>query len=411
MARRTPAHDIVLFGATSFVGQILCRRLVERHGTDGELSWAIAGRDAVKLDRVATETGADVERIVADAADPAALAAMCADARLVVSTVGPYALHGSELVAAVVEAGIDYCDLTGEPQWMQRMIDRHHERAVETGARVVHACGFDSVPSDLGVRFLQQAAVERFGSPCTDVRMGVVSARGGASGGTIASMMNIVSEVADDPGLRRVLTNPYALAPAGEREGVDQPSLAVPALDRGLGSWTAPFVMAATNTRVVLRSHALEGYPWGRSFTYGESIMTGSGPIGGAKALAVTGAMGAAMGAAAGAAMLGPLRSVVERVLPSAGDGPSPSTQEAGSYDLRFHGTTAAGEGIDARVTGDRDPGYGSTSKILAVAATSLLDSDVGGGFWTPATALGDGFVDELVERAGLTFDIVDRVD
>ena len=167
-------HDIVVFGATSFVGQILCKYLVDRHGSEGEtVKWAIAGRNAQKLDAVAESTGADVPRIIADADDADAIAALCASTNLVISTVGPYALYGSKLVAAVAEAGIDYCDLTGEPQWMQRMIDRYHERAVETGARIVHACGFDSVPSDLGVWYTQQAAMEQFGAPCTTISMGV----------------------------------------------------------------------------------------------------------------------------------------------------------------------------------------------------------------------------------------------
>ena len=407
MAPRTRTHDIVLFGATSFVGQILCRHLVERHGVDGDVDWAIAGRDADKLARVAEESGAaGIEHIVCDADDADALAAMVASTRLVVSTVGPYALHGSKLVAAVAEGGIDYVDLTGEPQWMQKMIDRHQDRAVETGARLVHACGFDSVPSDMGVWFLQQESLRRFAAPCTSVRMGVKAAKGGASGGTIASMMNIMDEVATDPSLRSVLTNPYALAPRGDREGVDQPNVTLPDHDEGLDSWTAPFVMAATNTRVVFRTHALLGHPWGDGFTYGESVLTGDGLGGRAKAYGMSAAMGAGMGLVA----LGPARRLLSRVLPAAGEGPSEETQEAGFYDLRFHGTTDAGDEIDVKVTGDRDPGYGSTSKILAEAATTLLGRDageVGGGFWTPATALGDPFVDALVEHAGLTFEVV----
>ena len=407
MAPRTQRHDIVLFGATSFVGQILCRYLVERHGVHGEVDWAIAGRDADKLDRVARESGATgVEQIVCDAQDADAIAAMVASTRLVISTVGPYALYGSKLVAAVAEAGIDYVDLTGEPQWMQKMIDRYQPRAVETGARIVHACGFDSVPSDMGVWFLQQESLRRFAAPCTSVRMGVKAAKGGASGGTIASMMNIMEEMSEDPSLRSVLANPYALAPQGDREGVDQPNVALPDYDLGLDSWTAPFVMAATNTRVVFRTHALLGHPWGDDFTYGESMLMGPGFGGRAKAFAMSGAMGAGMGLVA----LGPTRKLLAKVLPEAGEGPSEEKQEAGFYDLRFHGTTDAGDEIDVKVTGDRDPGYGSTSKILAAAATTLLArdaSELGGGFWTPATALGDPFVEALTEHAGLTFEVI----
>lgn len=399
-------HDVVVFGATSFVGQILCRYMVERHGTDGELDWAIAGRNPDKLDSVAADTGADVERIVCDAGDAAAIADMVASTHGVISTVGPYALYGSKLVAAVAEAGVDYVDLTGEPQWMQRMIDRYHARAAETGARVVHACGFDSVPSDLGVWFVQRESMRDVGEPCVSIRMGVKAASGGFSGGTVASMMNMLDELSDDPSLREVMTNPYALAPKGERDGVDQPNVTLPDYDLGLDTWTAPFVMAATNTRVVLRSHALLGRPWGEDFTYGESMMTGPGFGGRAKAFGVSGAMAGAMGLAA----LSPVRSLMKRALPEPGEGPSEAKQEAGHYDLRFHGATRSGDEIVAKVTGDRDPGYGSTAKILAEAATTLIATDrdaVGGGFWTPATALGDPFIDALVEHAGLTFEIL----
>lgn len=406
MAATSNSHDIVIFGATSFVGQILCRYMVERHGVDGELDWAIAGRNAEKLQSVAADTGADVTQIVCDANDAAALADMAASTKLVISTVGPYALYGSKLVAAVAEAGIDYVDLTGEPQWMQKMIDRYHDRAVETGARIVHACGFDSVPSDLGVWFVQQQAQERFGETCNSIRMGVKAMKGGASGGTVASMMNMMDDVAAEPELRKVLANPYALAPKGDRDGVDQPNVTLPDYDLGLDSWTAPFVMAATNTRIVFRTHALLGHPWGDDFTYGESMMMGQGFGGRAKAFGMSGAMGGFMGAAA----VGPMRKLMAKALPESGEGPSPEKQESGFYDLRFHGTTPSGDEIMVKVTGDRDPGYGSTSKILAEAATTLLQrshDETSGGCLTPATALGAPFVDALVEHAGLTFDVI----
>lgn len=404
MARTARTHDIVLFGATSFVGQILTRYLVERHGVEGELSWALAGRNADKLAEVAAATGADgLDRIVVDADDAKGLAEMCAHTNLVISTVGPYALYGSKLVAAAVEAGIDYVDLTGEPHWMQRMIDRYHDRAVETGARIVHSCGFDSVPSDMGVWFVQGEAEDRFGEPCSSISMAVRAAKGGASGGTIASIMNMMEEVSSDPSLRKVLANPYALAVKGDREGPDQPEVTLPVHDAGHESWLAPFVMAATNTRVVFRTHSLLGHPWGDDFTYGEAIATGDGFVGRAKAMAVSGTMATMMGAVAFA----PMRSLMGTILPEPGEGPSPEKQEAGFYELHFHGTTPSGDEIMVEVTGDRDPGYGSTAKILAEAATTLADSDVAGGFWTPATALGDPYIDALVEHAGLTFDVI----
>jgi short subunit dehydrogenase-like uncharacterized protein len=404
MASKRIKHDIVIFGATSFVGQILCKYMVDRHGVDGEsVNWAIAGRNAQKLEAVVESTGADVPRIVADAGNADAIAALCASTKLVISTVGPYALYGSKLVAAVAEAGIDYCDLTGEPQWMQRMIDRYQDRAAETGARIVHACGFDSIPSDLGVWYTQQEAIDQLGEPCVSISMGVKAMKGGASGGTVASIMNMMEEVSADPGLRQVLGNPYAIAPKGEREGPRQPNVTLPQHDDGLDSWLAPFVMASTNTRVVFRTHALLGHPWGDDFTYGEAMMMGDGFGGRAKAMSLSGAMGGFMGAAA----VSPMRKMMGRFLPEPGEGPTPEAQEAGFFDIRFHGTTASGAEIMTKVTGDRDPGYGSTSKMLGESALSLLDSEVAGGFWTPATALGDDLIGRLVEHAGVTFEVL----
>lgn len=399
--------DLVVFGATSFVGQILCRYLVERHGTDGPLRWAIAGRSAAKLDEIAVETGADVERIVADAADPAAMAELAADARVVVSTVGPFALYGSPLVAAVAAAGTDYCDLTGEPQWMRRMIDAHQATAEASGARIVHTCGFDSIPSDLGVWFTQQRAQERLGAPCTRIDMAVAAMRGGASGGTIASMLNLVDEAAHDKALRALLADPYALAPADLRTGPPQPEVTRPTRDAATGQWLAPFVMAAINTRVVHRTHALLGRPWGPDFRYREAMAMGTGPVGAAKAAAVAGGMAAGLGLGA----IGPVRNAAARyVLPKPGEGPSPTAQAKGFWDVRFRGTTEQGRTIETKVTGDRDPGYGSTAKMLGEAAAALLDlspDDRTGGFWTPATALGDALIERLEAHAGIRFDVI----
>ncbi len=397
--------DIIVFGATSFAGRILCRYLVERHGTDGEVRWAIAGRNPEKLDRVAAETGADVERIVADASDPDDMARLAEAARVVVSTVGPYALYGSELVAAVAASGTDYCDLTGEPHWMQRMIDAHSVEAEASGARIVHTCGVDSIPSDLGVLFTQQKAVEEFGTHCSRIRMRVKAFKGGFSGGTVATMMNIMDELSSDPGLRRVLGNPYAIAPEGQRTGVRQPNVTTPVRDAATGQWLAPFVMGAVNTRVVHRTNALLGHPWGGDFLYDEASMMGRGPAG----LARASAMAAGLAGFIGAAAIGPARSLLHRVLPDPGAGPTPEDQANGFFDIRFFGTTADGRSIATKVTGDRDPGYGSTAKMLGEAATALLTLEgVGGGFWTPATAFGESLIEPLEQHAGLTFEVLE---
>jgi short subunit dehydrogenase-like uncharacterized protein len=399
-------YDLVVFGATSFVGQILCRRLVERVGTGGAVRWAIAGRSDAKLAEVATTTGAAVPRIVADATDADAMAALASSTAVVASTVGPYAKYGSTLVGAVAAAGTDYCDLTGEAQWMRAMIDAHHATAQASGARIVHSCGFDSIPSDLGVWFTQREAIARHGEPCTRIGMRVKAAKGGASGGTVASLLNVVDEARRDRDLRAMLANPYALCPDGMRSGLRQPDVAHPQRDDLSGAWVAPFVMAAINTKVVHRTHALLGRPWGDGFEYDEAMLTGSGVKGAAVSGAVTGAMGAFIIAAA----LTPTRWLVDRLLPEPGEGPSPEAQRAGFFDLRFHGRTASGRRIETRVTGDQDPGYGSTAKMIAEAGLAFADVDrstVGGGFWTPATMFGDTLVDRLLEHAGVTFDVM----
>ena len=402
-------YDIVVFGATSFVGEILCRYVTERHGTDADLRWAIAGRNEQKLEAVAATTGADVPRIAVDAEDRTALAELADSCRVVISTVGPYALYGSPLIEAVAEAGTDYVDLTGEAQWMQRMIDAHEATAAQTGARIVHSCGFDSIPSDLGTWFTQQQANKQFDEPCTRLALRVKAMKGGASGGTIASMMNVVDEAKANPALRKELGNPYALAPQDMRSGPRQPNVTTPTRDTASGEWVAPFVMAGINTKVVHRSHALLDRPWGPDFAYDEAMLMGEGVTAAIKAGALVGGLGGFMGLAA----LGPTRRLLGRVLPEPGEGPSPEAQEAGFFDIRFFGTTASGDSIQTKVTGDRDPGYGSTAKMLAESATTLLatsrDEPNGtpGGFWTPATAMGDRLIDALTAHAGLTFEVL----
>jgi short subunit dehydrogenase-like uncharacterized protein len=402
-------YDLVVFGATSFVGEILCRTLVERIGTDGASGtrWAIAGRSQSKLDELAAATGAAVPRIVADALDADAMADLVGSTRAVVSTVGPYAKYGSPLVAAVVDAGIDYCDLTGEVQWMRAMIDQHHEQAERSGARVVHSCGFDSIPSDLGVWFLQQEAQARFGRTCNRVGLRVKAMKGGVSGGTLASMYNVAGEAAADPAIRRQLANPYSLNPEALRSGPRQPEVLRPQRDGLTGQWVGPFVMGPVNSRVVQRTHALLGRPWGDDFVYDEAILTGDSWTGGAAASAL--AVGSA--AAVAGAAFGPTRRLLERFGPQPGDGPSLDMQQEGFFDIRIVGRTADGQQLTAKVTGDRDPGYGSTARMLAEAALAFAHvpaHDRPGGFWTSASLFGQVLIDRLQSDAGLGFEILD---
>lgn len=400
--------DLVLYGATGFTGQLVARHLAARtRGTD--LRWGLAGRSADKLAAVARQIGLpDLPVVVADATDPGSLAAMAEGASVVCTTVGPYAAYGSPLVAACVEAGTDYCDLTGEVQWMARMIDAHQARAAETGARIVHTCGFDSIPSDVGTWFAQQAMHERHGVWSPRVSFRLKAARGGASGGTIASMMGLMEEAAADPAVRKVVFDPDCLDPDPSRRGRRRPDPVRPSVDRDFGEWVGPFVMEMVNSRVVRRTNALLGRPWGEDFDYSEAMLMGSGPLGAVKA----GALAAGMGIGMAALAVGPLRKVAARVLPDPGEGPSPTAQEKGFFDVRIHAAHPTDDRRDVVVAvhGDRDPGYGSTSKMLGEAALCLAagESTVGGGFWTPASALGQPLLDRLQAHAGVTFTVVE---
>jgi len=406
----TPSHDLIVFGATSFVGQILTRYLAEHYGTQGTLKWAIAGRSEAKLAALRNSLGLAAGRLpllVADAADEAALRHLCNGTRVVISTVGPYALYGEPLVKVCAETGTDYCDLTGEVQWIRRMIEAYEPVARKSGARIVHCCGFDSIPSDLGVHFLQQQARKRFGAPCTTVKMRVKAMRGGFSGGTAASLVNVVKEATANPALRKELANPYSICPEGYAPAVRQPNVKSAQYDEDFEAWVAPFVMSAINTRIVQRSNALSKQAYGEDFRYDEAVLMGRGLKGRASAAGMTAGLGGFMVAAA----LPPARWALERfVLPAPGEGPSAEDQRKGFFDLRFLGTTADGRKLRAKVTGDRDPGYGSTAKMLGQAGACLAQDFAGsgrkGGFWTPATMFGDKLIERLVAHAGLTFGV-----
>ena len=405
-------YQLVVFGASSFVGQLLTTYLYQRHGVGNDLDWAIAGRSLSKLEALRNSLGAaaaGLPIIVADANDEKALRSLCRQTRVVASTVGPYALFGSTLVKLCAQTGVDYCDLAGEPQWIAQMIKDHSATAQKSGARIVPCSGFDSVPSDMGTYFLQQQALSRFGEPCTQVKLRVKALRGGASGGTVASMLETIRESVANPALRKVLKNPYAFCSNSSSSLPRQPDAQLARFDADANSWTAPFIMAVINTKVVHRSNELSAYSYGKDFVYDEAMLGGAGLAGRAKAMAI--AMGLAV--FTGVVAMQPTRTLLQRfVLPKPGEGPTPAQQEAGFYDLRLFGTTNSGARLVAKVTGDRDPGYGSTCKILGEAAVCLaLDIDKQqkpGGFWTPASVFGDSLITRLSEHAGLTFSIID---
>jgi len=402
--------DIIVWGATGFTGQLVAGYLASQYGFGGDLRWAIAGRSADKLRSVRDSLGdaaAGLNMITADSHDSAALDALAARTRVVLTTVGPYAMYGSELVAACVEAGTHYCDLAGEVQWIREMIDKHHDRAQQTGARIVNCCGFDSVPMDIGVWFLQETAKRQYGSYCESIELYVKATSGGASGGTIASLMNAIKASRKDRSVANILVHPYSLNPAGEREGPDRRDKQSVQYSDDTHSWTAPFVMATVNTKVVRRSHALLGFPYGREFRYGEAVLTGDGVAGWLKAASIVAGLGALMTAASFSAT----RSLLEKyVLPKPGEGPTPEQQKNGFFNLMQVGTLPDGTQLRTRITGDRDPGYGSTSKMLSECAVCLARDElqVGGGVLTPAAAMAAPLLERLQNNAGLTFELRD---
>ena len=420
MPASQPFH-LIVYGASSFVGQILTRYLATTYGVNCELNWAIAGRSQSKLESVRSQilTPLDIDPtalpiILADAGDEEALNTLCSQTRAVVSTVGPYALYGETLVKLCAQTGTDYCDLTGEPQWIRRMLDRYEAAAVASGARIVHCCGFDSVPSDMGVWFLQEESSRRYGKPASDVKMRVKAARGGMSGGTIASMVELTKEVMADPSLKKLLANPYALCPKDHPFKARQRNPKGVEKDSDLLSWSVPFIMAAINTRVVHRSNALRKSFYGDQFRYEETMLIGRGARGWLMGATVVAGMGAFLLGAA----LKPSRWLLEKyILPKPGEGPSPEEQKNGYFDIRFIGRTEEGQTVMTKVTGDRDPGYGSTGKMLGEAIVSLgLDyhdesgqkKDKAGGFWTPASMFDERFIGRLQTNAGLSFEVLD---
>jgi short subunit dehydrogenase-like uncharacterized protein len=401
--------DVVVWGATGFTGRLVAEYLLGRYGAEGELRWALGGRSRSKLEAVQRglgEAAADLPLLVGDGDDEAFLGELAQRTAVVCTTVGPYARYGSKLVAACAGHGAHYCDLTGEVQWVRRMLEAHQKQAGASGARIVPSCGFDSIPSDLGVFFVQREMRARHGVACARVKFRVAGFAGGMSGGTVASLLNVLAEAGSDPAVRRILADPYALNPEGERHGPDGADRMTPAYDPDFEAWTGPFVMAAINHKVVRRTNALLGYAYGRDFRYDEATLTGSGPLGAARAAALS----AGLAGATAAGVIGPLRQVLGRFLPAPGEGPSPEAREAGYFDIRLFGQHPddPAKNLFARVTGDRDPGYGSTAKMLGEAAVCLAKDDlsVGGGFWTPAAALGEPLLARLQANAGLTFRI-----
>jgi len=387
--------DIVVYGATGFTGQLVTEYLAAHYTGKDDPKWAMAGRSKEKLAAVRDAIGApaDTTLIVADGGDAASLKAMVDHTRLVISTVGPYQLYGSDLVAACAASGTDYLDLCGEPLWMRKMIDAHEAAAKASGARIVFSCGFDSIPFELGVFFVEQEAKKVFGAPASRVKTRVRAMKGTFSGGTAASARATFAAVAKDLSLVSMVQDPFVLTPGFD--GPKQPRGNKSILEEDMDSWSAPFVMATINTRNVHRSNMLMNFSYGKDFVYDEMILTGPGEQGEANAKKVVAAVNAErMGASGGG--------------PKPGEGPSKEERENGMYDLLFVAIAPDGRQVRAAVKGDRDPGYGSTSKMISECAICLLRDapDVPAGIWTPGAAMGDRLIKRLVDHAGLTFTV-----
>ena len=387
----TKTFDVVVYGATGFTGRLVAEYLVQTYGQASDVKWAMAGRSQEKLASVRDLIGApdDTPLVVADAADPNSIREMVKNTKVVLTTVGPYQLYGSDLVEACAELGTDYVDLCGEPPWMRQMIDLHADTAKKSGARIVFSCGFDSIPFDLGVYHLQNAAQQKFGRPLNRVRGRVRKMKGTFSGGTAASLKATMAAAAKDPHILELLRDPFSLTP--DFKGAEQPRGTKPLYDDVIESWVAPFIMAPINTRNVLRSNVLSNCSYGQDFVYDEMLVTGPGDKGEAAARAV--AESSAMTSEGG---------------PKPGEGPSKEERETGFYDVIFVGTGEGGEQLSVVVTGDKDPGYGSTSKMITETALCLVQDDINteGGIWTPASLMGNHLIERLCAKAGLTFDV-----
>lgn len=398
-------YDLILFGASGFTGRLVAEYLFRTYGVAEQLKWAMAGRNPEKLRAVRSTIGnEDIPILTADSLDPDSLDALCGQTRVLCTTVGPYAQYGSEVVAACVRQATHYCDLTGEVPWIRRMIDAHHETAQAKKLRIVHCCGFDSIPSEMSVLFLQGEAQKRYGAYCRHIKTGVKAASGGFSGGTIASLLNVLAEAEQDRRLYKMMFNPYGLNPADAQEGPDQPDLRSVVFDPHFKRWISPFLMAPINTRIVRRGHALRGYPYGKDFRYDEFTLSGKGFKGKISGRMYTLVLGLLMAARPGTL----IKKIVQRFLPSPGEGPSEENREKGFWIYDSVGILPDDQVLHARIKGEGDPGYASTSKMLAEAAVCLALDDLPEqyGVTTPAAAMGDKLFQRLQDKARLSFRI-----
>ena len=396
--------DIIVWGASGFTGRLVALYLFDKYGANGDLKWAMGGRNLKKLEKVRDEiANKNVPLVIADSNDKVSLFNMVNRTKVICTTVGPYAKYGSNLVEACVKSHIHYCDLAGEVQWMYKMINSYHDEAKINGSKIVHACGFDSIPSDMGVYFIQKEVKSRTGVVAQKIKMRVAAISGGISGGTYASLSRVLEDAQKDKMVYKVLTNPYALNPIDEQFGEDSSDLKNVIFDKASQSWIGPFIMASINTKIVRRSNFLSNYAYGKSFRYDESTIFGKGFFGRVKGILSTIPIGLIMSAKHGSL----LKKGLDVLFPIPGEGPTKKKMEKGFYNLRFYITLEDGSNAFAKVTGDMDPGYGSSSKMLAESAVCLAKDKLSdtSGVLTPSLAMGDSLLKRLEKNAGLTFD------
>ena len=392
--------DLIIWGATGFTGNLVCN-YINKNYNERELRWAIAGRNKKKILKLQQKLKIDDSRtIIADSSDKDSLVKMVKKSRVVCTTVGPYAKYGTNLVEACIEGETNYCDITGETQWIRRIIDRFHTKAKEKNIKIINSCGFDSIPSDMGVFYSQKIMLEKTGKYASTINMRVAGAKGGISGGTYNSLSNVLEEALIDKEVRKTLTNPYGLNPIDKQFGPDKSDLREVIFDTVSNSWIAPFVMAGINTKIVRRSHALMDFMYGKNFAYDEATLTGKGIAG-----QIRGYMSLIPIFLATRKKGSIIKKIVDFILPKSGEGPSKKTRINGYYNLRFY-LTADKMTYVSKVLGDMDPGYGSTSKMLAESAICLALDEIPDtyGILTPSVALGDSLLKRLEENAGLTF-------
>jgi len=381
--------DVVIYGATGFTGKLVVEYMQENYGNDESVSWAIAGRSEEKLKAVSEDlkVGSNVPHLLVDSNDRDSIESMVKQTKCVLTTVGPYQLYGAKIIQQCVIHGVDYVDLCGEPGWMHEMINEYSNQAKETGARIVFSCGFDSIPFDLGVYFLQKEVIAQHGQPAPNVRGRVRAMNGEFSGGTAASLGATMTSLKEKPELFEVLINPFALSDGFT--GPEQAQDSKPVYDEKLETWVAPFFMAPINTKNVHRSNVLMDHLYGEDFCYNEMWIQGPGEEGKA--------------AAEFAASMNPLADA-----PAPGEGPSKESRDNGNYNVLFCADLADGTTIQAAVSGDMDPGYGSTSKMIAESAICLVKEcpELVGGIYTPAPAMGEKLIARLQANAGLDFRI-----